>query len=513
MASLKAVPPLLRSPSPEAGAKGENQRRRDRILETMVVLAAVVIAVLSARPFADGANDSSRLATVECLVDYHTLAIDRSTWFAQTCDKIRPGDGHFYSHQPPVPALMLAVPYLALHDGFGFRAADHPEIFCYLLTILFSGLAYVVAVGCLYRLGRALGLSAGWAVALTASFALATVALVYTRDVNANLPLLAATVAVLLLLAAPARPGTWVVGRLLLLGTLAGFAYALEQPTGGLLLAAVAVAAAVRLRRPSAVVWVALAAVPWMAVHHAVVYRYTGMIGPAGSNPAFWDYPGSLFDAHNLTGRWNHASVGDFAAYAFLLLFGARGFVLSNPTLLLALPAAPGALRLPSARVETICFGLWGLGVWLVYAALSNNYSGVCCSIRWFVPLLAPAYLWLGLLLRDLPQLRIDFIALSGWGAVLAGFFWIYGPFGDFDRLAAFPYFFWSVQAAGLLTWAVCRAQSPQVRRHADDHADRQARDVGGVSHIAEHAGHAQKEPGDHPDGGAGLSSTPSAGS
>ena len=53
-------------------------------------------------------------------------------------------------------------------------------------------------------------------------------------------------------------------GRLLLIGALAGFAYALEQPTGGLLLAAAAVAAAVRLRWPTAVVWVVLAALPWM---------------------------------------------------------------------------------------------------------------------------------------------------------------------------------------------------------------------------------------------------------
>ncbi len=59
------------------------------------------------------------------------------------------------------------------------------------------------------------------------------------------------------------------------------------------------------------------------------------------------------------------------------MLFGERGFVLSNPTLLLALPAAAWAR---AAESETVCFGLWGVGVWLVYAALSNNYGGVCCD-------------------------------------------------------------------------------------------------------------------------------------
>jgi hypothetical protein len=77
------------------------------------------------------------------------------------------------------------------------------------------------------------------------------------------------------------------------------------------------------------------------------------------------------------------------------------------------------------------------------------------------VPLLAPAVYWLALMLRDLPQFRMDFIVLSGWGAVLVGYFWVYGPFGAFDYQAIFPYFFWSVQAVGFLSWMVCRAAVP----------------------------------------------------
>jgi hypothetical protein len=460
MEFLKAAPPLPPPLSPEARARGENRRRRERGLETLIVLAAVVIAAGSARDFACSANDASRLATVECLVDYHTFAIDRSMWFEQTCDKIRPRpDGSFFSHQPPVLALLLAASYQGMQSVFGFHAAEHKGVFCYLMTLFSCGLAYIVAVWCVFRLGRVVGLSPGWAAALTTSFALATIAPVYTRHVNSSLPLLAVALAVLLNVTTLTLSSEWVVGRLLLIGALAGFAYALEQPTGGLLAVAAAAATAVRLRRPSVIVWIALAALPWGVLHHAIVYSYTGMIGPAGANPAFWDYPDSQFDAHNLTGRWNHAGLGDFAVYAFLMLFGVHGFILSNPMLLLAAPAAGWALwRLPAARVETLCFGLWCLGVWLLYAALSNNYGGLCCSIRWFVPLLAPAVYWLALMLRDLPRFRIDFIVVSGWGAVLMGYFWVYGPFGAFDFQPVFPYFFWSVQAAGFFTWLVCRA-------------------------------------------------------
>jgi hypothetical protein len=440
--------------------------RSDRILEIGVVLIAVAIAAVSARPFTAGANDASRLATVECLVDHHTLEIDQSTWFeAAAGDKIRPiRDGPFYSDKPPVLALLLAGPYAALHDGFGFRSADHKEAFCFLMTLLCSGLAYVAAVWCVYRLGRLVGLSPGWAAALTASFGLATVAPVYARNVNSHLPSLAAAMAVVLNVAGLTRTSKSEVGsrklgmgRLLLIGLLAGFAYALEQPTGGLLLVAVSIASAVRLRRPTAVVWIALAALPWALMHHAVTWACAGTFGPPNSNPAVFDYPGSWFDAQTLTGRWNHAGLGDFAAYAFLMLFGERGFVLSNPALLLALPAAVWALR----RIEIVCFGLWALGVWLVYAALSTNYGGTCCTIRWFTPLLAPAYFVLALQLRDSPRYRIDFIVLSGVGAVLATCFWLGGPFGAFYDVQAnphFPIFFWSVLAAVGVMWAGRRA-------------------------------------------------------
>ena len=110
---------------------------------------------------------------------------------------------------------------------------------------------------------------------------------------------------------------------------------------------------------------------------------------------------------------------------------------------------------------QSVCFGLWGLAVWLLYAALSTNYGGTCCTVRWFVPLLAPAYFWLALLLRDWPQYRIDFVVLSVWGAVLGVFFWPGGPFGayyDEATFPIFPYVFWTVLAAALLTWAACRA-------------------------------------------------------
>ena len=57
---------------------GQVADRKTAPIAALVTFGAVLVALVSARPYAGSWNDGSRLATVESLVDYHTLAIDRS---------------------------------------------------------------------------------------------------------------------------------------------------------------------------------------------------------------------------------------------------------------------------------------------------------------------------------------------------------------------------------------------------------------------------------------------------
>ena len=194
-------------------------RRFERWAGGLVVLAAVVLAAGSARPYAASSNDGSRLATVESLADRHTLAIDESI-FVRPDRAAPPGPydpdfpflgehgtadkllifGHFYSDKPPVPALLLAGLYKGL-EVFGLPPARvRPDLFCRILTLASSGLAYVVAVWCVWRTGATLRLPPWPRLALSASFGLATVALAYAGHVNGHIQLLAVAAAVLLLL-------------------------------------------------------------------------------------------------------------------------------------------------------------------------------------------------------------------------------------------------------------------------------------------------------------------------
>jgi hypothetical protein len=467
-------------------------RRIDWPLAAVLLGAAALGAC--ARPYAASDNDSSRLATVEAIVDYHTLAIDQTVYVPPgsaeappdhrpflvdedgrdgnkhrdgTMDKLRIG-GRFYSDKPMLPAFVLAGPYWVTQQLTGLRARERPDLFALLMTLLTSGVPYVVAVAAVARTGRLLGVAPRLNVALAASFAFATVAAAYTRHANSHATLLAVAALVFMLLAGFPRDraapphetaaacaagslGCW-GGKLLLLGLLNGFGYALEQPTGGLLLGGTGLVLLYRRPMVTTALVYGLAALPCVAGHQSIVYALAGSFAPLNQNPAYFDYPGSAFGPDNLTGHWNHAGVGAFLYYAGALVVGPRGFLSANVPLWLLVPGVVVLRRRVRAeRAEVALALLWPLAVWLVYAALSTNYSGAACAVRWFVPFLAAGYYLLALLLRERPDLAPDFLLLSGWGAVLGLEMWWGGPW------AYVFHSFWPVQILAPLSWAAYR--------------------------------------------------------
>jgi hypothetical protein len=441
--------------------------RESRVF-ALVVLVATGIALASARPFAGGWNDGSRLATVESLVDHGTLAIDDSIFVRGpaegapyqgealehgTLDKLLI-DGQFYSDKSPVPALWLALVYQCLQSLFGLSVRQHPALFCYLMTIASSGAAYIVGVACVFRLGRPLGVALTTRLLLTLSFALATVAVVYVRHVNNHILFLGVAAALMLQLAHLAREsqtGSVPWRRWLNVGMLVGLGYTTDLGAGPGLVVCCGLLVAWRGRSVSRLALFALAALPWLALHHAVNFAVGGTIGPANSVPQYFQWEGCPFHGNAMTGAWHHAGPGEFLLYALALLFGKQGFIIHNLPLLPAL-AAPLLLvrRRPREWPELLCAVVWCAGTWMVYAASSRNYSGICCSIRWFVPLLAPAYLGLAVLLRDCPRFRLDVWILSALGLLLMNIAWWYGPWNPHMVPGL-----WPIVAVALASWAI----------------------------------------------------------
>ena len=104
------------------------------------------------------------------------------------------------------------------------------------MTLGSSGLAYVIAVWCVFRLGRPLRLALAWRLALTASFALATVAPTYAAQVNNHILLLAVAAALCVELAWLVEGAAPLV-RFAAVGTLAGFGYSIDLGAGPVLVA------------------------------------------------------------------------------------------------------------------------------------------------------------------------------------------------------------------------------------------------------------------------------------
>jgi hypothetical protein len=449
--------------------------------------AGLVLAAASALPYAGGWNDGSRLAAVESLADRHTLAIDDSVFcqpsaatIARGCPPYLPGatnlllfgtrdklliSGHFYSDKPAVISLLMAGTYRAARRLGLPGAAERPDLFCGALTAGTSGLAFVLALLALHWLGRLLELPSRTHFAWLASFGLATFALTYTRHVNNHILLLAVLAGLCLESVRLAREvegggATW--GRLAGLGTLAGLGYNLDLGGGPLLLAAVFGLVAYRCRSKRAAAIFLLAALPWVAGCHALNYAIGGVWKPMNMVPEYSAWPGCPFTPQNMTGYSRHGPL-KLAVYALALLFGKPGLFTHNLPLLLTLPALGWLLRgtrkaqsvapaaLAAHRPELVCILGWCAATWLLYAALSNNYGGACCSVRWFVPFLAPAYYLLALYLREHPARRLEFAALSLWGGVLAGLMWRQGPWAEHMVPGL-----WPLVGAGLASWLAC---------------------------------------------------------
>jgi hypothetical protein len=451
-------------------------KRESVLWDAAVWAGAALIALGGARPYAGGWNDGSRLATVEALVDHHTLAIDRSAFVRVPPDAVARGAppysprepglletgtldkllirGHFYSDKPAVVSALMAVPYQLWEWCGGPPAARRPDLYCLLMTLTTSGAAYAAAVGCVFQLGRRVGLPPAPRLALTASFALATTALTYTRLVNNHVMLLGVGAALMLNLVGlgqELRDGRRPWFRLVVLGTLAGLGYCLDLGTGPALLACGFVLLVYRCRRFAPVAVAAAAALPWVAAHHALNYAIGGVFKPINAVPDYLAWPGSPFSPDNMTGVFHHGPL-PLLVYAAGLLYGKQGFLTHNLPLLLLFPALGVVLRPAMWRAEAVFAAAWCAGTWLMYALFSNNYGGACCSVRWFVPLLAPLYYLLVLFLRDRPEYRADCYVLSAWGLVLGLLMWWDGPW----RLHMVP-FLWPVQGGALLSWLICR--------------------------------------------------------
>lgn len=352
-------------------------------------LATLFVIALLTKTDPGSAHELSRYGTVESLVDRATFQLDDSS-FIGSIDKIY-RDGHYYSHQPPLLAVLEAPVYWAINlPGIRFNNRGR-FVMTYAFILLTNGIALVFTVMVMARLLARAGVRrGGW---LTALLVFGTWLLPYGIISN-NHGISALLVAILIHLLYVSGSQSIDGRRAFALGLLLGLLIAIELLP--LVSFAPLVMVYLALRHPlGSRGWAALAiglAAPLVA-HALLNVSITGDVIPAGFHHELFDYPGSVFDSAALTGSVKYDSVSGAAGYAWKALVAEKGFFTFAPLLLLAVIAGVSAWNwwASSRGLQMVIVGsiVLSLGASLL---TTNNYGGEAVGFRHAV-YLTPALL------------------------------------------------------------------------------------------------------------------------
>jgi hypothetical protein len=372
-------------------------------------------------------GDSSRMATIQSLVDNYTFIIDRSI-FNWTGDKYF-YNNHFYSDKPPVLSLYGALIYFLLKNILNISFANHYHITCYLITLLTIGFLSCLGLVYFYKIiVEIFGIEEKWADITTLIAGTGTLVLPYSIVFNNHI----------------------VSGILLVLS----FYYLLKSENNkfynvalsGLL---VSIAGSIELNCflfiPFAFVFFLLtksfksgiifllACLPFIIIFLGLNIYTSGSLVPPAMNKALWDYPGSIFNQENLSGLATHKGIAGILIYSFHMIVGNRGLISHTPILLFSIY---GLIIIFKRRIffykkeflyiSTACFAFI-----LIYILKTVNYSGYAFGIRWFatvIPLLCLSIAHISNEIINSKKLKILFITI----ACISILFSLLGTFNPF---------------------------------------------------------------------------------
>lgn len=354
----------------------------------LALLAVAAVLLLFTKDGPGSWADGSRLATIQAIVEQGALHIDDSDYFWQG-DKVR-FEPHYYSHQPPMLALVGALPYALLHHVLGFSITDPWSYRA--ITWVCVGLPLLLGLWALARLSRRAGMDDGAAALLVLAIFGASHVLPYALVLNQH-----------------GAAAGWVAFALWLVvqrrAALAGLVLALATTIDlTAVFFALGVLVPVIAQGSRAFVAYAVGALPILALHFSINLGVAGDLRPFGLHLEAFEYPMSPFMLMNLTGSNAGEAAGSLGTYAQWALIGRSGVFSHHPWLLLLIAAAiaaavrPGAARLGRPLGLAVLLGSFGvLGYYLLQ---SRNLGGSSFGMRWFtvfMPALAiGGAAWLG---------------------------------------------------------------------------------------------------------------------
>src|SRR5688572_19764540 len=228
-------------------------------------VAVLLIALPLLRPLRSpgeaSENELSRLATIQALVEYKTLAINDTAFFSDLRSLQRDEDqreatsgkaktqleestprgtirvGHrpvmYYSDKPPVMAFLLSWAYEPMYR-LGWTFETYPALVTYVLTLLGVTLPVAGAAALIYKMSRLFELRRYWRAGLALAVILGSGLISYSVVLNSHAPAAALVLSACACLLhvhnskAPKRTGAW----LMLGGLCAGTAAVIDLSAG-----------------------------------------------------------------------------------------------------------------------------------------------------------------------------------------------------------------------------------------------------------------------------------------
>ena len=325
------------------------------------------------------AHSTSRLDTIESLVERGTFAIDGASY--ATVDKVFI-NGHYYSHQSPVQAVVGALVYYPLWMT-GLRLGPGRVAAYAIVTFAVNGLMTVVGLIFFWRALRWSEVPEQWRLGVTASLACGTLLMPFGTTMNGHGFSAALLAAGLYFYVRPRTP-------LFCAGLAMGLAAATDHALAAFF---AAFALVLLLRRGVGAAWFVAAGILALAPVEFYYYAIGHSVKPFAGRPELFMYPGSVWSTtgdvqYRLTGAvWNSWRFA--ATYGPRLLLGPNGFLIYNPASWLALYGMAVVVRRRMMYWrETVGVAAGTLAVIVYYSLVSVNSSGWTYSVRWFIPFL-----------------------------------------------------------------------------------------------------------------------------
>jgi hypothetical protein len=381
-------------------------------------------------------DEQANLATVQAIVEQHTLAINR-TQFKGTRSKIIGSRnagaggvaGHplWFSNQPPMLALLASGPYWLLHR-IGLTFADHPHLVRFLLTLLTVTLPVALSAGLVYRMGRIFELTRPLRAGLALAVVLASGLISYSTVLNPHAPAAALIIAAAasLIHVITHRSPRMSVFWLGLAGFFAALAATLDPPALAFLLAFVLVITAFRwpvsIRIAGGVAYLLGTVLP-LGVHAKLTCPLTGDLRPGLFHPELEaaaprdlqqisaTQPHDTVEIPSLSSTRDEDDVpqtlwGKFLFDIWRILgafFGRHGILTHFPIVLLGIIGVSLIMHrhwpTPTKMLAGATLGA-ALAIILICALSRANTSRPMFATRWFVVLLPLTLFWSGAWLR-----------------------------------------------------------------------------------------------------------------